>query len=337
MASFSTKLKFTLHPAGVGLNWAMRNPAIPNQLNWTDYHQSIRRIVAKFSPHHGNYRIHDHEFVEMAFIVSGTCLHHTVLGDCRPGPGDVYLFRPGAWHGYAEVKDLSLYNCCFDTALLGRELSWLADEPFLGRLLWGIPLSAKQHGMVSLHLSPDEFTRCRKLLDELCLQAKEDYLSHYGDHLGLLLQILSLLARNAAANSGKKPPPTHRAVVSAIKIIDDAPTEVWTMATLAARVHVEPTYFARLFHAAVGLPPMAYLTRRRLELATCLLRRADLPVGDVGAMSGWLDGNYFSRCFRKHFGMTPSRYRARFLAEKNPRLLIFPARTGAPRAASLPS
>jgi len=294
----------------------MRNSAVPNQLNWTDYHQSVRRITAKFNPKHGNYRIHDHEFVELAFVVSGTCLHHSVLGDSRPSSGDVFLFRPGAWHGYAEVKDLALYNCCFDTALLGREMSWLADDPYLGRLLWGIPLSAKQHGMVSLHLAPQEFKRCCKLLDELCVLSQGDYLSHYGDHLGLLLQILSLLARNASANSGEKLSPSHRSVVSAIKLIDDAPTDPWTLKSLAARVHIEPTYFTRLFHAAVGLPPMAYLTRRRLELATTLLRRDNLPVGEVGAMAGWLDGNYFSRCFRKHFGMTPSRYRARFKAEK---------------------
>ncbi|MEI8290633.1 MAG: AraC family transcriptional regulator [Verrucomicrobiota bacterium] len=294
----------------------MRNTAIPNQLNWTDYHQSVRRISAKFNPNHGNYRIHDHEFVELAFVVSGTCLHHSVLGDSRPSSGDVFLFRPGAWHGYAEVKDFSIYNCCFDTALLGREMSWLADDPYLGRLLWGIPLSAKQHGMVSLHLMPQEFKRCCQLLDELCVLSQGDYLSHYGDHLGLLLQILSLLARNVSENSGKKLSPSHRSVVSAIKLIDDAPTDPWTLKSLAARVYIEPTYFARLFHAAVGLPPMAYLTRRRLELATTLLRRDNLPVGEVGAMAGWLDCNYFSRCFRKHFGMTPSRYRARFKAEK---------------------
>jgi len=29
-------------------------------------------------------------------------------------------------------------------------------------------------------------------------------------------------------------------------------------------------------------------------------------------MAGWPDANYFSRSFRKHFGMTPTRYRERF-------------------------
>lgn len=244
-------------------------------------------------------------------------MHHSVLGDSRIGAGDVFLFRPGAWHGYAEARGLSLYNCCFDTALLGRELSWLADDSYLGGLLWGIPLSVKQRGMVALHLEPEEFSRCCKFLDDLCALAQSDYLSHHVDHLGLLLQILSLLARNASASSGKKLSSSHRSVISAIKLIDDDPTHPWTLNTLAAQVHVEPAYFTRLFHAAVGLPPMAYLTRRRLELATTLLRRDNLPVGEVGAMAGWLDGNYFSRCFRKHFGMTPSRYRARFMEKQS--------------------
>jgi len=288
----------------------MPNPLPPTQIAWKHYYQSVRRIVAKFNRNHGNYRIHDHEFMEIAVIAGGTCLHHSVLGDSRPGPGDVFLFRPGAWHGYAEVQGLCLYNCCFDTALLGRELSWMADEPYLGRLLWAIPLAPKQHGMVSLHLPDKEFNRCRRLFDDLCSLAREDYLSHFGDHLGLLVQILSLLARNVVEKPGAKP---HRAVIAALKLVDDAPTEPWTLKTLAGRVNVEPTYFVRLFRTVVGLPPMAYLERRRLELATTFLRRNDLAVGEVGTMSGWLDANYFSRCFRKHFGMTPSRYRARFM------------------------
>jgi AraC family L-rhamnose operon transcriptional activator RhaR len=282
-------------------------------IRWANYHPSLRRIVAKFNRNHGNYGVHDHEFIELAVIAEGTCLHHSVLGDCRPGPGDVFLFRPGAWHGYAEVRELGLYNCCFDTALLGRELSWMAEEPLLGRLLWALPLSPKQHGMVALHLTAGEFARCRRLLDDLCALAREDPLSHFGDHLGLLMQILSLLARNVSA-AGKVPPKSHRAVVAALKLIDDAPTEPWTLTRLAAQAHMERTYFVRLFHSVVGLSPMAYLTRRRLELATSFLRREDLPVGEVGALSGWVDANYFTRRFRGHFGMSPSRYRARFFA-----------------------
>ena len=98
----------------------MPTPQLPSHVAWRNYFQSARRIVAKFDRNHGNYRIHDHDFIEIGFITAGTGLHHTVLGDAWMTPGDVFLFRPGAWHGYAKVQGLSLYKCCFDTALLGR-------------------------------------------------------------------------------------------------------------------------------------------------------------------------------------------------------------------------
>jgi AraC family L-rhamnose operon transcriptional activator RhaR len=284
-----------------------------NQIKWKDYYRPERRIVARFNRNHGNYCIHDHEFIEIAVITEGTCLHRSVLGDSHPGPGDVFLFRPGAWHGYADVEGLSLYNCGFDAALLGRELNWMLDDPFAGSLLWTIPLAPAQHGMVSLHLDTTGLGRCRRLLDDLCALAKADFSSHFGDHLGLLIQLLSMLGRNVAVKSRPSSAKSHPAVLAALKLIDEAPSESWTLETLAGRVHVEGTYFVRLFHAVVGLPPMAYLTRRRLELATSLLRRNDLAIGDVAARSGWFDANYFSRCFREHFGMTPSRYRIRSL------------------------
>jgi AraC family L-rhamnose operon transcriptional activator RhaR len=270
--------------------------------------------VATWNPNHGNYGVHDHEFVEIAVIAAGTCRHQTVLGEFRPRAGDVYLFRPGAWHGYADVQGLSLYNCCFDTARLGRELGWMADEPYLGNLLWALPLSPRQRGMVALRLPSAEFAACRRLLNDLCDLARIEPHSRFGDHVGLLIQILSLLARNTPRPSTTSAGNVRaqRAVAVALKCIDDAPGDEWTLPLLAARAAVEPTYFSRLFRAAVGLPPMAYVTRRRLEVATTLLRRDDLAIGDVGAIAGWPDANYFSRSFRRHFGMTPSRYRQRF-------------------------
>jgi len=166
--------------------------------------------------------------------------------------------------------------------------------------------------MAALHLPPSEFETCRTLLDALCQLTHADHRTHYGDQIGLLIQILSLLARSVPPPPASGTARSGRAVAMALKLIDDAPTHEWTLGGLAARVHIEPTYFSRLFRAAVGLPPMAYLARRRLEVATTLLRREDLAIGAVGAMAGWPDANYFSRSFRKHFGMTPTRYRERF-------------------------
>jgi AraC-like DNA-binding protein len=57
---------------------------------------------------------------------------------------------------------------------------------------------------------------------------------------------------------------------------------------------------------------MAYLRRRRLELAAGLLLRTRRSVAEVGDLVGWPDANYFTRRFRSQFGVSPTDYRRRF-------------------------
>lgn len=284
----------------------------PGRLRWTDYYQSVRRIAARHNPAHGNYRMHGHDFFEIVAITGGICVHRSALGNQSVRRGDVFVIRPGACHAYTQARGLSLYNCCFDATLGARELGWMADDPSLGRLLWRGTASPTEPGIRLIQPSPTDFRQCLKLLHELEELAAHDYLSHHGDHLALLLRILSILARSLSPASRNRPSALHRAVTEALGHIEKNPTGDWTLTSLASRVHVEPTYFVRLFRAAVGLPPMAFLARRRLELAANLLLKGQLNVGEVGAMSGWTDANYFTRCFHQHYGMTPTRYRSRF-------------------------
>jgi AraC family L-rhamnose operon transcriptional activator RhaR len=287
---------------------------------WEKCFHKPNRIEANSVHRHPNYPCHDHEFVELAVIVGGACRHLSALGEQQVAAGDVFLFRPGAWHEYNHVRNLSLYNCCFDPALLGLELGWMMNDPLLGRLLWSVPLSPVQHGTVGLHLERAELARTRKILDELCALTQHQAGTHFGEHLGLLVQLLTVLSHHLPAETPSAPRAiAHPAVTTALKLIDQSPTEAWTLHALADKVSLRADYLCRLFRAIVGLSPMNYLTRRRLEMATSLLRRTSLPVGEVGASVGWSDANYFARRFQDKFGISPSHYRARFLrVEINP-------------------
>ena len=65
-------------------------------------------------------------------------------------------------------------------------------------------------------------------------------------------------------------------------------------------------HFSRAFHAAMGEPPMAYLARRRLEVAKRLLRGADLPLAEVARRCGLGSPSQFASSFRRGTGQTPS-------------------------------
>jgi AraC-like DNA-binding protein len=94
-------------------------------------------------------------------------------------------------------------------------------------------------------------------------------------------------------------------------LIDRRYAEPLDLAALAAEAGFSRYHFARLFHAAYGLPPGAYLSRRRVERAQDLLRSADVTVTEVCLLVGFTSLGSFSSRFRQLVGMSPSQYRHR--------------------------
>ena len=280
-------------------------------LTWADAFNDANRIEANFNEQHAPIPAHDHEFTEIVVVLRGSCRHYHAKGEQLIGKGDAFLMRPGAWHAYRQCRNLTLYNCCFDPGILGRELGWMIDEPLLGRLLWSIPLSPAQHGTVLLRLPESALRKCRKTLDELVGLSTPDKVNH-PVRLGLLIQLLATVAQHLPVESKREPPKPNPSVIAALKLIDDHPEDAWSLESLAARVHVLPDYLTRSFNKVAALPPMAYLRRRRLEMATSLLTRSEYSMSEVGSLVGWPDANYFTRRFRAEFGLTPTAYRKRF-------------------------
>lgn len=68
------------------------------------------------------------------------------------------------------------------------------------------------------------------------------------------------------------------------------------------------TNLYRKIKTLTGLSISAYINRIRLEKAAELLRENDANIAAVSYAVGFSDPAYFTRCFKKHFGMPPSNY-----------------------------
>ena len=56
---------------------------------------------------------------------------------------------------------------------------------------------------------------------------------------------------------------------------------------------------------------MAYVATLRMHRAAYLLADENLRISEIGAMVGYDDLYYFSRCFKKHYGLSPRAMRRR--------------------------
>jgi AraC-like DNA-binding protein len=99
------------------------------------------------------------------------------------------------------------------------------------------------------------------------------------------------------------------AVAGALALLHGCPERPWTVETLAREVHLSRATLARRFAELVGEPPLAYLTRWRMDLAARRLRETADPVGIVAASVGYSSEYAFSRAFSRARGQAPGRYR----------------------------
>jgi len=81
---------------------------------------------------------------------------------------------------------------------------------------------------------------------------------------------------------------------------------------LAAAAGMSPRHFSRRFKDELGATPAAYVGRLRLEEARRRLESGAHSLKDVARTCGFADEQNLRRAFRKHVGVAPKDYRARF-------------------------
>jgi AraC-like DNA-binding protein len=87
----------------------------------------------------------------------------------------------------------------------------------------------------------------------------------------------------------------------------DQPVDLGQVAAVAC---LNQHYFLRQFRKYYGITPHQFLTRRRMDIASRMLRRNDMPVEEVCQAVGYSDVSSFAKLFKRYAGVSPSHYRS---------------------------
>ncbi len=84
-----------------------------------------------------------------------------------------------------------------------------------------------------------------------------------------------------------------------------------TLDELVKPLYCTKSHAIREFKTAYGLTPYEYLLTRRFSAAKAMLKSTAMSISEIAERLSFYDVHYFSDCFKKRFGLTPTEYRRR--------------------------
>ena len=79
---------------------------------------------------------------------------------------------------------------------------------------------------------------------------------------------------------------------------------------LSTQLYINENYLSRLFKTENGISLNRYIMKQRMDKAKQYLDEGSSNLQQISQMVGFADPFYFSKCFKKEYGIAPSKYAA---------------------------
>ena len=252
------------------------------------------------------YQPHGREDYYLMYLYGGTL--SVYIGDIPEDehilltPGQLFIFPPHITFRYENAGSVPISYLWVHATGYGTA-GLLADCT----LPVGTPLSV---GLVS-----DAEDQFRGIFKTLLLQEPFFDITAASQFMELCTMFGRALARSRDTGNGKYPPSadindrdTTRRIYTSLSYMHENLSSPMSISFLAEMEHLGVSRYRTLFHAATGMSPIAYLTDLRMKHAAEILIHTELSVADVALSVGYEDPQYFSRVFRRTWGVSPAVY-----------------------------
>lgn len=164
-------------------------------------------------------------------------------------------------------------------------------------------ISLDQHVFYSGTL-PEYKMSFRKIIQELqqCKYGYEDYIASLFNNILLLVSRQQQEGENAATNIPEE-------IEAAAAYFNEHYNTKISVEQYAESLHISTNWFIRNFKQYMKISPAQYILSLRMVNAQSLLENTDYNIGEIAEIVGYENQLYFSRVFKKEYGVSPAQYR----------------------------
>jgi len=239
------------------------------------------------------------DFFLIHFVISGTGQLNIYGNLYKPRGGDCFMIRPTDLVEYVSDSDDPWEYCWL--GFCGQDAAKVAE-------LSGFP----EWSPVIRPLYFDEIIEEFKDIDNAILLANDD--------IGIVMcqsimwRVLLYLMKGISISEQLK----HREMASplkrdyvwqAIHFIESSYNKPINITHLAEMLSVDRNYLCRIFKKETGTSIKKFLIRYRLGVAATKIRLSKKTFKEIASEIGFEDSLYFSRLFKRQYGVSPSEYR----------------------------
>jgi len=239
--------------------------------------------------------IRDHYLIH--FIIKGQGV--AVVGDKEyevKGGGEAFLIRPYEIASYkSDAENPWVYV-------------WLGFTGFDAG--WVVEKTGFANGNVVTKTSYiAEIVETLSLADEAFVM-EEAYMMLYQS---IVYRALHYLVKEGVSRQSIEPPPPHSVakqdyVRRVIAIIEERYGQRLLVSDIAEELNINRKYLSKTFKEEIGVSIKHFILQYRMDVAAARIRRSDMNIKEIANEVGFDDPLYFSKFFKKWFGVTPSEY-----------------------------
>ena len=230
-----------------------------------------------------------HEDIEILFIVKDTALVRLNDTVYTALPGDIVVINSSVLHSIIAKDKYVTYHCLIIDKDFCEQHGFFIDENHIQELIKDPEISALAENMKKENDEKNDFYKALETADAL--------------------KILTLLfRRHLVLNYDFKTENKNLNMVKeSIKYIKTRFREPLSLDEIANKMGYSKYHFCRSFKEITGNTVVYYINDLRVSHANSQLTNTDKNISDIAAECGFSDLSYFTKTFKKHQGMLPSK------------------------------